>query len=208
MSESEYIQQITDIKKIISARTKFNALSGISGILAGSYALIGAFIAYRIIYTSDTILYHDFSGAYFNTEIVKLFLVAAVVLVASLLTGFYFSYQKAKIKGEALFNVVAVKIIKNLLLFLFTAFVVLVAVYLKGQITLLAPLCLLFYGLALINVSSFIASEIYGLGLCIVVTGLISLFFPGMGLFFWAIGFGLMHIIYGFVMWYRYDRKS
>lgn len=208
MSDSEYIQQITDIKKIISARTKFNALSGLSGILAGSYALIGAFIAYRIIYTSDSVLYHDFSGAYFHPDIFKLFAVATIVLIASLTTGFYFSYRKAKNRGEALFNNVAIKIIQNLLLFLFTAFMVLVAVYLRGHITLLAPLCLLFYGLALINVSSFISSEIYGLGLCIVITGLVSLFFPGKGLLFWAVGFGIMHIVYGFVMWYRYDRKS
>jgi hypothetical protein len=206
MKENDYIQQITDIRKIIAERTKFNALSGLSGVLAGSYALIGAYIAYKIIYSSEIILYKEFSGRYFHPDILKLFIVAGIVLGASILTGLYFSYRKARAKGEILFNNVAIKIIKNFSLFLLTGFIILVAVYIKGALTLLAPLCLVFYGLALVHVSSFITSEIYGLGRLIIVIGLLSLFYPGYGLIFWAMGFGLMHIIYGILMWYRYER--
>lgn len=208
MSEHNYIQQISDIKKIISERTKFNALSGVSGILAGTYALVGAFVAKQIIDRSEMMVYDNFTGRYFHQDVVKLYFIAAIVLIASISTGIYFSYIKAKKAGELLLNKVAVKIIRNFSIFLLTAFIVLLAVYAKNYFSMMAPLCLIFYGLALINVSSFIASEVYGLGLCIVVIGVFALFFPGNGLLFWSLGFGLMHIIYGTLMWYRYDRKQ
>jgi hypothetical protein len=30
--------------------------------------------------------------------------------------------------------------------------------------------------------------------------------FIGYGLYFWALGFGVLHIIYGVVMWWKYER--
>lgn len=207
MSESEYIQQISDIRKIITERTKFKALSGISGILAGCYAIIGAWIAYRIIYNSNDILYSKFKAGYYSNDIGLLFLVAFIVLVASIATGIFFSWKKAKESGEKLFNKVAWKILGHFSIFMLSALVLLIATYLNGYYTLLAPICLLFYGLSLIHVSSFINSEVFGLGLSIVAIGLISLFFPGYGLLCWTLGFGLMHMIYGFMMWYKYDRN-
>jgi hypothetical protein len=38
--------------------------------------------------------------------------------------------------------------------------------------------------------------------------GIINLWFPGKGIIFWSLGFGLLHIIYGFAMWWKYDRVS
>ena len=44
-----------------------------------------------------------------------------------------------------------------------------------------------------------IASEIF--------LGLINLFFTGQGLYFWAVGFGILHIAYGIFMWWKYERN-
>jgi hypothetical protein len=70
-----------------------------------------------------------------------------------------------------------------------------------------APACLLFYGLALVNASKYTLSDIRYLGYCEIVLGLVNMFFIGYGLWFWAIGFGVLHIIYGIIMWSKYERK-
>jgi hypothetical protein len=70
-----------------------------------------------------------------------------------------------------------------------------------------APACLIFYGLALVNASKYTLSEIRYLGLLQIVLGLINTQFINKGLIFWAIGFGLLHILYGFSMWWKYERN-
>jgi hypothetical protein len=74
------------------------------------------------------------------------------------------------------------------------------------HIFLIAPTCLLFYGLALINASRYTLGEIRYLGCCELILGIISLWVPGYGLIFWAAGFGVLHIIYGIIMWWKYER--
>jgi hypothetical protein len=206
MKEETYIEQISHIHQILAQRTKFNALSGLSGILAGVYALIGSAIAARIIYRSDTLLYNDFKSGVGSDGIVALWIVAFVVLIASIGTGLYFSYKKAKANGELLFNQAGKKVIKEFALFMVTAGIILIILYSKGYLYLLSPMCLIMYGLAHIHIASFINSEVRSLGLAILMIGLVSLLFPGYGLVAWTLGFGVMHIVYGFLMWYKYER--
>jgi len=76
----------------------------------------------------------------------------------------------------------------------------------RGYYGVTAPACLIFYGLALINASRNTYSEVRYLGFTEIILGLISALIPGYGLIFWAIGFGAMHIVYGAVMHFRYDK--
>jgi hypothetical protein len=70
---------------------------------------------------------------------------------------------------------------------------------------LIGPTTLIFYGLALLNGSSFVSEELRMLGLLEIGLGLIALFFVGYGLYFWALGFGVFHIGYGWWMYRKYD---
>jgi uncharacterized membrane protein HdeD (DUF308 family) len=72
---------------------------------------------------------------------------------------------------------------------------------------LVAPGCLIFYGLGLINASKYTLDEIRYLGYLQIILGIINLWFVGYGLYFWAMGFGAMHILYGVYMWMKYERK-
>jgi uncharacterized membrane protein HdeD (DUF308 family) len=49
--------------------------------------------------------------------------------------------------------------------------------------------------------------DIRYLGITMIILGLISIEFPGYGLLFWALGFGICHIVYGSVMYFKYDSK-
>jgi hypothetical protein len=73
---------------------------------------------------------------------------------------------------------------------------------------LLAPVCLLFYGLALVNGSKYTLGEIRYLGYAQIVLGAVNCWMPGYGLYFWAVGFGVLHIVYGIWMWARYEASS
>jgi hypothetical protein len=70
-----------------------------------------------------------------------------------------------------------------------------------------APACLVFYGLALVNAGKYTLADIRYLGYCEIALGLVNMFVIGSGLYFWAMGFGVLHIIYGIIMWNKYDRK-
>ena len=57
-----------------------------------------------------------------------------------------------------------------------------------------------------VNASKYTLNDIRYLGLTEIFLGLVALVFLEYSLLFWAIGFGLVHIIYGIVMYYKYER--
>jgi hypothetical protein len=71
---------------------------------------------------------------------------------------------------------------------------------------LIPPACLIFYGLALVNASKYTLGEVRYLGYGQLILGVINIWLPEYGLYFWAAGFGVLHIVYGLVMWYRYEK--
>ena len=78
------------------------------------------------------------------------------------------------------------------------------ALFYHNYLGFIVPSMLIFYGLALMNASKYTFNDVEYLGYCELVLGLTALFLVGYGLIFWAIGFGLLHIIYGFVMQKKY----
>ena len=76
----------------------------------------------------------------------------------------------------------------------------------EGQFELIAAATLVFYGLGLINASHFTLNDIKNLGFGQLILGLIAAFFPAYGLLCWALGFGVLHVIYGAMMYYKYER--
>ncbi|MBA3986010.1 MAG: hypothetical protein H0X63_05435, partial [Flavobacteriales bacterium] len=72
---------------------------------------------------------------------------------------------------------------------------------------LTASLMLIFYGLALINASKYTLGNIKYLGYAQITIGLICAAFPGYGFWFWVLGFGLFHIIYGALMYVQEKKK-
>jgi hypothetical protein len=76
----------------------------------------------------------------------------------------------------------------------------------QHNLMLVASVMLIFYGLSLVNAGKFTFSEIHYLGLTEIVLGILAGLFVELGLLFWTVGFGFMHIVYGTVMYYRHER--
>jgi hypothetical protein len=65
-----------------------------------------------------------------------------------------------------------------------------------------------FLWFGLVNASKFTLVEIRYLGYGQLFLGLLNLYFIGKGLYFWAAGFGILHIAYGIIMWFKYERNN
>ncbi len=204
MNNSDYKKDLEAIRLLMDKSAKFLSLSGISGILSGSYALVGASLAYYILQYQSIIEYRTNTTQDVSTMI-KLFLIAFLVLIASLLSGLWFTLQKSKRLGIKINVSNGKKLILNLVIPLVAGGIFILIVLLKGHYGLVAPASLIFYGLALINASPNLYEEVRYLGYSEIVVGLIATYFSGFGLFFWAIGFGVLHIFYGVVMYRKYD---
>ncbi|HEU0111258.1 MAG TPA: hypothetical protein VFQ73_10300 [Flavisolibacter sp.] len=209
MSEqNQHLDALNDIRKMMQRSSRFISLSGLSGIAAGSWALIGAWFAYDWIYEYYA-RYNDQGYTHFAFQKLKLslFALAAVVLAASLLSAFYFTWRRAGKNKMPLWDHTSKMLILNMLIPLVTGGIFIITMLQYNEWRFITPACLIFYGLALVNGSKYTLSEIRYLGLFEIVLGLISTQFPGYALYFWAMGFGILHIIYGFVMWWKYERR-
>jgi general stress protein CsbA len=76
----------------------------------------------------------------------------------------------------------------------------------RGMIELAGPATLIFYGIALFNAGRYTLNDIRYLGIIEIALGLLAVVFIGYTAIFWAIGFGLLHIIYGLLMYFKYER--
>jgi hypothetical protein len=211
MENEKYLQDIAEIKNMMNKSSRFLSLSGLSGILAGFYAIIGALLANNIIkYTYDSryvIVRGQMNSESTENVIKQLFIIAAVVVILSIITGIVLSSTKAKKLGENLWDVSSKRLVIQFSIPLISGGLFALALLYQGYYGLIAPVTLIFYGLACVNASKYTLGDVKYLGLTMIVLGLISTFFVGYGLFFWAIGFGLCHIGYGFAMYQKYDRK-
>lgn len=199
MNQEKYIKDLKEIKEMMNRSGKFISLSGLSGISAGIIALVACYFAWDIIYSQ--LEYQNFNRQSISFEQVKLlFFLGMSTLVLAIGSGMFFTIQKARKKQQVIWDSQSKQLIINLLIPLIAGGTFCILLLFKGLIGLIAPLTLLFYGLALLNASKYTISEIRSLAIIEIVLGLVSCFFIGYGLLFWAIGFGAMHIVYGVIM--------
>ncbi len=200
-----YLEEIKEIRKIMEQSGRFLSLSGLSGILIGIYALIGAYITYRIIYLPPPSVFREvFAG----DVVYQLIALAMIVLLAAFVTTLWLTWQKAKKEGKKIWNHGSRQMLFNLAIPFISGGILILTLTFRGFYEIISPACLIFYGLALVNAAKFTRQEIYYLGLSEISLGILAALFPGTGLIFWALGFGVLHIIYGSVMYFRYDRPS
>jgi hypothetical protein len=206
MEEKDYLQHLQGIKGLIESRTKFRALSGLSGVIAGCIAIIGAFSANHILHNANRSVYKDVRAEVFSTEVIQLLSVAALTLIGAATTGLFFSYRYARKTQGKLWNPAAIKALANFCIPAFSgAFFMLMLIF-QQHYSLLAPSCLFFYGLALVNASHYMVSDVRALGVGMILTGAVAMLFPGHGLVLWTFGFGLLHIVYGAIMYFKYEQ--
>ncbi|MFP9098712.1 hypothetical protein ACLI09_06635 [Flavobacterium sp. RHBU_24] len=198
----DYLKDIRDIKKMMDRSSQFISLSGLSGILAGIFALGGAFAAKTLV--KDRYSYITLESYEFKLIIV----IFATVLALSVGTALIMSYIKAKKHGESLWDATSRRLAANFLIPLGTGGIFALLLIKAHHYGLIAPVTLIFYGLACVNASKYTLRDVRYLGITVIIIGLIATYAIGYGLEFWALGFGVCHILYGTIMYFKYDHKQ
>jgi hypothetical protein len=203
MNQEKYKDDLKEIKDIMHKSSRFVSLSGISAILAGVFALIGAYLAYTSVYDEQN--YFAYRSAKISSGLIlRLVGIASGVLVLSILSGIVFTTRKARRQGQKLWHAQHIRLIINFSIPLVTGGILCLILLSRGFVGLVAPLTLVFYGMALVHASKYTLNDIRTLGLIEIGLGLLATFFIGYGLVFWAVGFGVAHIIYGIFMQMKY----
>lgn len=214
---NEPLEALQDIRRMMERSSRFISLSGLSGVSAGICALIGAFIAHGWImdYYGGSAVGRTVQGyvgrhGYMHEQAEglkwKLIGLAIAVLVAALLSSTWFTWRKARRNNLPIWDVASKKLIINMLIPLVTGGLFLMGMFYHTDWDYVAPTCLVFYGLALVNASKFTLTDIRYLGFLEILLGSTSMFYLHWGLYFWAVGFGVLHIIYGLIMWWKYEK--
>ncbi len=201
MSTEDYLKDITEIKDMMNKSSRFFSLSGLSGIMAGIYAIIGAAIAYYLVSISGRD-YLILDGKIFNYILLDLVTVALL----SVITAIFLSTRKAKKNNEILWNGTSKRLLIAFLIPLVTGGIYIMIKIYSNHYGLTGSLMLIFYGLALINASKYTIGNVKYLGYIEIMLGLICALYPGYGFWFWVLGFGVMHIIYGSLIYFKHDR--
>jgi len=206
MEEKDIYAELSSIRNLMERSSKFISLSGLSGIMAGFYALIGAFIGYKVVYAHNNGL--TLSNHYANDPAAwrSLFFIAAIVLVLSLFTVVWLTIRQARKKGEDFWNPVSRRLLTNLSVPLITGGLFILILIFRGYYGIIISASLLFYGMALIIGSQYTFTDVKWLGVCEIILGLLAALIPGLGLIFWAVGFGILHILYGSIMHFKYNQ--
>ena len=200
-----HLQDISEIRSLMEQNSKFLSLSGLSGISAGLCALVGAFAAWWKLGSSVDYL-TPLTGPDYADLLLFLAVDAVLVLVAAVGLAAIFSIRMGKKRGIPIWNKSARYMLVNLLTPLIAGGLFCLAMVYNYSAIWVAPAMLLFYGMSLLNASKYTQPEIRWLGYSEIVLGLLCAIWTGNGLIFWVIGFGVLHILYGAVMYFKYER--
>jgi len=206
MEEKDAYAELSSIRQLMERSAKFISLSGLSGVLAGVYAIIGAYLGYRIVYGNAGTL--DYRDTYISDPnvLIKLVLIASSVLTLSLASGIYLTIRQAKKRSENFWNPVSKRLVTSMAIPLVTGGLLIIIFILRQEHGIVASACLIFYGLALISASQYTFNDVKWLGCGEIILGLLAAATPGYGLVFWVIGFGFLHILYGTIMHFKYNQ--
>ncbi|WP_336514424.1 hypothetical protein [Pollutibacter soli] len=202
------LEALRDIRKMMERSSRFISLSGWSGIAAGTCALIGAGVALQRIrdFYNKEIQSPDACMECLQKDLIT---IAALVLIGATVTAFFFTFLRSKREGVPIWGTAARRLVWNTLLPMAAGGFIILKLLDVQQYEMIAGSSLIIYGLALVNGSKYTLGEIRFLGYAEILLGIISLWLtPQNGIYFWAVGFGVMHILYGVAMWWKYERKT
>lgn len=197
-------EDLSHIRSMMERSSRFISLSGLSGVFAGFFALAGSLYVYQLFERKGIAYFDGLQKTYSFELVIELIFIAVVILLLALSSGVFFTLRKSKKFDLPIWTSATKKMILNLAMPLLVGGVFCLALLYHHLYAFLAPVTLLFYGLALVNAGKYTFSDIRYLGACEIVLGCVSFFYLGFGLVFWAIGFGILHILYGLIVFKKY----
>lgn len=191
--KKEQLEAIRDIKNYMEQSSRYLPLSGIAGIINGLLSLIVAWIVKTKM---------EINAANQN----MLILLFGSLLLISLLIEIVMAERNAKRKQIDAWDSIAKRFLINLFIPLVAGGIYCLILFKNEMFDFVLPATLIFYGLALINSSKYTIADIRLLGILELSLGLISSYYTESALVFWAAGFGILHIIYGILIYQKHEK--
>lgn len=199
MEKEKYLDDLSEIRKIMNRSARFISLSGLSGVSTGLIALAGASLAHQMVFRHhDYLIYGAVRADLKNPA--SLLLIALGTLLLSIVSAVWFTGRKSRKENQRVWDNQAKRLLINLLIPLTTGGILCLILLFKGYVGFLPGLTLIFYGLALVNGSHYTFSHIRYLGIAEIVLGLTAFLFIGQSLYLWMLGFGVIQMIYGMLI--------
>src|SRR5882762_2234727 len=188
--QQQSLQDIQQIKQMMERSSRFISLSGLSGVAAGVCALVGAWFANGVLEGSGgTSNYRAVVARTFETESIedffkhRLFQIALITFFAALLSSFFFTYLRSKKNKIPMWGYSSKRLLINVAVPMIVGGIYLFRQMQLGSYGLIAPGCLIFYGLALVNASKYTLGEVRYLGYGMLALGLMNLCYVGYGIY-------------------------
>ncbi|MCD9575338.1 hypothetical protein [Flavobacterium soyae] len=197
-------EDLAHIRSMMERSSRFISLSGLSGVFAGLSALIGGLYVYQLFKVNGIEYFTDEHIILSGSLVSELIWIGVIILVCAFVFGTFFTVRKSKKYNLPIWTSATKNMLFNLAVPLAAGGIFCLALIYHGYYGLVAPSTLLFYGLAVINAEKYTFSDIKYLGFSELLLGCISLFYIGYSLLFWILGFGILHIAYGLVMFKKY----
>lgn len=208
--EQEPLETLREIRSLMERSSRFTSLSGFTGAIAGVAALLGVLLAclfwdispfepgyYRLATQSN--------GEPNTTFYTFMAVDGLIVLAVSLLAVTLLSIKNARQNKQPIWDANVKRLLINLAIPLVAGGLYCLILLRHNQMAFILPGTLLFYGLAMVNASKYTLNDIRSLGIVQIVLGLFASVFIEYGLLFWALGFGIIHIVYGITLYLKYD---
>jgi hypothetical protein len=214
MTTRDQFNDLAHIRGLMDRSTRFLSLSGLSGVIAGIAAIMGALLAkehYLALCWDDRIQRSALASSPIGTDrwnehLSFLLVDGAVVLVVAISGALWFTWRRGRKTGQGIWDASARRLVVNTMVPLIAGGVFCLALFHYRLSGLVPATTLIFYGLALFHASKFTLDEIRWLGLSELLLGLVALVWLDSALLIWTIGFGVLHIVYGALMYFRYER--
>lgn len=204
METKNYHEDLSHIRSMMERSSRFISLSGLSGVVAGVVALLGAGYAYYAMEREKMSYLNGDRLTYTPALVRELVLTGLIILVIAVFSGSIFTANKSKKKGLKIWDATTKRLLVTFAIPLTVGGIFCAALIYHHLEVWIAPTTLIFYGLGLVSAERYTLPDIKYLGYCEIILGLFSLFFLGWGLVFWSIGFGVLHIVYGLIMHKKY----
>ena len=201
------LRDIAEIRSIMERSTKFLSLSGFAGIGAGAIALVGAWAAWEMFTADGIVLNYDATVADLQPDTrISLVLLGVVVLALALVIAWFFSRRLIRRHAEPVNGTVMRQLVLSFAVPILVGAILTLLLFYHGPLWPVVPSMLLFYGLGLFSAGSFTFGEVRTLGMIEILLGLAAALLPEFGLYFWAAGFGVFHIVYGLLFFRKYHQ--
>jgi hypothetical protein len=181
------LDNLAFIRETMERSASFTAIPGYGGMLMGATAIGAAVIAHNQASIRGWLI----------TWLIEAFLAFGIGMLAM--------WQKAKNSGDSLISAPARKVAYGFAPPIIAGIILTSLFYFKGLFALLPTVWLTLYGTAVVTGGAYSVRIVPIVGWIFVGLGLLSVFLPtAYGNWLMAIGFGLLHLIFGLVIAKRY----